>query len=68
MTTIYTIRGDLDEALLTKTTGSLDNEDERTTWEEWRVTDDPTQEIVKRNVHVTLKKASVFAISEAGNF
>lgn len=53
MSTIWTNRGYMDEAELTFSTGEVDNENERTTWEEWR---DHTGEIVKRNVHVRLKK------------
>ena len=53
MGTIFTSKGYMDEAELTFTTGGVDNDNENTTWEEWR---DSTGEIVKRGVHVRLKK------------
>lgn len=53
MAEIWTSKGFLDDATLTFTTGGVDNDNECTTWEEWR---DATGEIVKRNVHVALKK------------
>ena len=49
---ITTIYGDMDEALLEKKEGVINNEDEHTTWIEYRLGD----EIVHRSVHVTLKK------------
>ena len=42
----------IDEALLEKTSGELDDENEHTTWTEWRL----DGLIVKRGAHVTLKK------------
>jgi hypothetical protein len=55
MPIIFTTRGNIDEALLSKTTGA--DEDERAVahWEEWRVIGDLSGEIAKRNVHVVLK-------------
>lgn len=53
MGTIFTIKGYMDKDDLTLSTGEIDNENEHTTFEEWR---DHTGEIVKRNVHVTLKR------------
>lgn len=46
----------IDEALLEKTEGELDNENEHTTWTEWRL----NGLIVKRGAHVRLKR-NVFA-------
>jgi len=46
------VRQMMDEALLDRTEGSLDNENEFTTWTEWRL----AGKIVKRSAHVTLKK------------
>jgi len=49
---ITTTKGLMDEALLVKKTGEIDNEDERTTWTEYRL----DGELVHRSAHVTLKK------------
>ena len=53
MGTIFTIKGYMDEDDLTFSTGEIDNENEHTTFEEWR---DHAGEVVKRNVHVRLKR------------
>ena len=42
----------VEESLLEKTEGCLDDENEYTTWQEWRLED----KIVKRSAHVRLKK------------
>lgn len=42
----------MDESLLVKTEGVLDDENEYTTWQEWRL----EGKIVKRGAHVTLKR------------
>ena len=42
----------MDDALLAKSEGVLDNDNERTTWVEYRL----DGEIVHRSAHVTLKK------------
>lgn len=42
----------IDESLLEYTEGALDDENEHTTWREWRL----DGKIVKRGAHVTLKK------------
>jgi len=42
----------IDDSLLEYSEGSLDNENEYTTWREWRL----DGKIVKRSAHVTLKK------------
>ena len=49
---ITTTKGLMDEALLVKKTGEIDNEDARTTWTEYRL----DGELVHRSAHVTLKK------------
>ena len=49
---ISTIYGDMDESLLEKRTGVIDNEDERTTWVEYWL----SGVLVHRSAHVTLKK------------
>lgn len=43
----------IDESLLVKTEGVLDNENEHTVWTEWRL----DGKIVKRGAHVQLKKS-----------
>ena len=42
----------IDESLLEKSEGMLDNDNERTTWIEWRL----DGKIVKRSAHVHLKR------------
>jgi len=49
---ISTTKGLMDEALLIKSEGVVDNEDEFTTWTEYRL----DGEIVHRSAHVTMKK------------
>lgn len=49
---IPTTKGPMDDSLLAKSEGVVDNEDERTTWVEYRL----DGEIVHRSAHVTLKK------------
>lgn len=50
---IWTIRGWMREAELTKTSGTDEDQNSRSAWEEWRAADG---EIVKRNAHVMLKR------------
>jgi hypothetical protein len=49
---ITTTKGEMDESLLVKRTGSVDNDHEYTVWVEYWHED----ELVHRSVHVTLKK------------
>lgn len=52
MALITTTKGEMDESLLEKQEGSVDNENEFTTWVEyWH-----EGELVHRSVHVQLKK------------
>lgn len=60
---ITTTHGEMDESLLEKKEGSVDNENELTTWVEYWLKD----ELVHRSVHVRLKKA-VAAFGEAAKF
>ena len=60
---MFTTKGEMDEALLVKTEGLVDNENEHTTWTEYHL----DGELVRRDVHVTLKK-SVFSESGIGIF
>ena len=64
MATVFTTKGDMDESLLEKREGSLDNDNEYTTWVEyWH-----EGELVHRSVHVTLKQAPSFIGAEAASF
>ena len=59
---ITTTNGEMDESLLEKREGSLDNENETTTWVEYWL----DGELVHRSAHVSLKK-SMFAGLEAAS-
>jgi len=48
---VNTIHGEMDDSLLVKKEGSLDNDIEHTTWTEYWLDD----ELVHRSVHVSLK-------------
>ena len=61
---ITTTKGDMDESLLEKKEGSIDNDNEYTTWVEYWL----DEELVHRSAHVTLKKSpftDLFAASLA---
>jgi len=64
MALVTTTKGDMDESLLTKQEGTIDNENELTTWTEYWLND----ELVHRSAHVTLKKMPSFAGAEAASF
>ena len=56
MAMVFTTKGDMDESLLEKREGSIDNDNEYTTWVEyWH-----EGELVHRSAHVMLKKAAVW--------
>lgn len=59
---ITTIYGDMDENDLVKSEGVIEDDNERTTWVEYRLND----ELVHRSVHITLK-TGVAGIGEVGN-
>lgn len=59
-----TTKGEMDDSLLSKQEGSLDNDNEYTTWVEYYLGD----ELVHRSAHVTLKKMPTFAGAEAASF
>jgi hypothetical protein len=61
---VNTIYGEMDESLLEKKTGVVDNDNEFTTWIEYWL----NGELVHRSAHVTLKKVSVFSETAIGNF
>lgn len=64
MALVTTTKGEMDESLLERKEGSVENENEYTTWVEyWH-----EGELVHRSVHVTLKKMPVFAGAEAASF
>lgn len=52
MALIFTTKGDMEESLLTKTTGNSENEVEIVSWQEWTF----EGEIVKREVQMHLKQ------------
>jgi hypothetical protein len=52
MALVTTTKGEMDESLLEKREGSIDNENELTTWVEYWL----DGELVHRSAHVTLKK------------
>ena len=59
---IDTIEGPMDEALLFKREGTIDDEDEFTTWVEyWRDWKGEDQTLMHRSAHVTLKKSPLMA-------
>ena len=60
---VTTTKGDMDDSLLVKQEGSLDNDVETTTWVEYYLED----ELVHRSVHVTLKKSPPL-FAEAATF
>ena len=50
---ITTTKGEMDDSLLVKKEGTVDDENEYTTWVEYYLND----ELVHRSAHVTLKKS-----------
>jgi hypothetical protein len=60
---VTTTRGAMDDSLLEKREGSVNNDNENTTWVEYWLAD----ELVHRSAHVRLKKPMI-SISEAGSF
>lgn len=63
MTLITTTKGEMDESLLEKKEGFVDNENEYTTWVEYWL----NGELVHRSAHVTLKK-TIQLSAEAASF
>lgn len=60
---VTTTKGEMDDSLLEKREGVVDNEDEYTTWVEYWL----EGELVHRSAHVTLKKMPTFAGAEAAS-
>ena len=61
---VTTTKGDMDDSLLVKQEGSIDNENELTMWTEYWL----DGELVHRSAHVTLKQMPVFAGGETASF
>ena len=61
MALVTTTKGEMDEALLEKKEGSVDNDNEYTTWVEYWLDD----ELVHRSAHVQLKKTATLTSSIA---
>lgn len=57
MTMVNTIHGPMDELDLEKREGGFENDNEKTTWVEYRIPGSET--IVHRSAHVTLKQQAV---------
>jgi len=64
MAIIFTTKGDMDESLLEKREGVIDNAREHTKWVEyWH-----ENVLVHRSVHVTIKEGAVWAAPELAQF
>ena len=63
MAIIHTTKGNMDESLLEKKTGIVNNDNEYTEWVEFWL----DSELVHRSAHVTLKK-NVFTNTKIGGF
>jgi len=57
---ISTTKGEMDDSLLEKREGSVDNDNEYTTWVEYWL----DGELVHRSAHVTLKQMPGFTVGE----
>ena len=64
MALVTTTKGEMDDSLLEKKEGVVDNDNEYTTWVEYWM----EVELVHRSVHVTLKKMPNFVGAEAASF
>ena len=60
---VTTTKGEMDDSLLEKREGSVDNDNENTTWVEYWLAD----ELVHRSAHVRLKKSMV-SLTAVGSF
>ena len=61
---VNTTKGDMDDSLLEKREGTVDNENELTTWVEYWL----EGELVHRSAHVTLKKMPSLVGAETASF
>ena len=64
MAIITTTKGDMEESLLEKREGTVDNDNETTTWVEYWL----EGELVHRSAHAALKIAPSFASGETATF
>jgi hypothetical protein len=64
MALVTTTKGEMDDSQLEKREGTVDNENELTTWVEYWL----DGELVHRSAHVTLKKTPSFAGGAAASF
>jgi hypothetical protein len=64
MALVTTTKGDMDESLLEKREGTVDNDNEITTWVEYW----DGEELVHRSAHVTLKVVPSFLSGETASF
>ena len=60
---VTTTKGDMDESLLEKREGTVDNDNETTSWVEYWL----EGELVHRSAHVTLKKPLIFIGGETAS-
>ena len=60
---VTTTKGDMDDSLLVKQEGTVDNDNELTTWVEYWL----DGELVHRSAHVTLKQPATFAGGETAS-
>ena len=63
MALVTTTKGNMDESLLVKQEGTVDNDNELTTWVEYWL----DGELVHRSAHVTMKKSPVFGGGETAS-
>jgi len=61
---VTTTKGDMDDTLLEKREGTVDNDNEQTSWVEYWL----EGELVHRSAHVALKKPPTFAGGETASF
>jgi hypothetical protein len=63
MALVNTTKGEMDESLLEKREGTIDNSNELTTWVEYWL----GEELVHRSAHVSLKQPATSADAEAAS-
>lgn len=63
MAIVTTTKGEMDDSLLEKREGTIDNDNELTTWVEYWL----GEELVHRSAHVSLKQPVTFAGAEAAS-
>ena len=61
---VTTTKGDMDDSLLEKREGTVDNDNEQTSWVEYWL----EGELVHRSAHVALKKPPTLAGGETASF